>query len=157
MIDGSALRDFYIAAWRNIPALVAATNGDEGLIRPHSGPAKIAKSLEREVMEMPEGSIFVAYMGLKPGQTRKGQVTLHEIAAFIRAVSPDDDENIPFAALMLDGIPENQADDLGLPVRYLVPHIDADPMEMPRFERVGASQLTIDIWKLSFGIVENFA
>jgi hypothetical protein len=59
--------------------------------------------------------------------------------------------------LMLDGIPENQTDGLGLPVRYLTAHIDADPMEMPRFERVSASQLTIDIWKLSFGIVENFA
>jgi hypothetical protein len=157
VIDGSALRNFYINAWRNIPELVAACNGDDGLIRTHSGPAKIAKSLEREVLEMPEGAIFVAYMGLKPGLTRKGQVTLHEIAAFIRAMTPDDDTNIPFAALMLDGVPANQTDNLGLPVRYLVPHIDADPMEMPRFERVGASQLTIDIWKLSFGIVENFA
>lgn len=151
MIFGSELRDFYIAQWRNIPELVAACNDDAGLIRKHSGPAKVAKSLEREVLEMPSGAIFVAYQGFTKGQMHRGEVTSHQIAAYIRAATPDDDASIPFGALMVDAIPDGQS----LPVRYLSPHEDADPMDMPRFERVSASSLTIDIWKLSFNVPEH--
>jgi hypothetical protein len=158
MIVGSVLRDFYIAQWRQIPALVAAmANGDEGMIRTSAGVPKLAKSLQREVLEMPEGSIFVAYQGFTRGQARRSEVTSHQVAAFIRAVTPDDDANIPFGDLMIDGIPDGQQPGQELPVRYLTPHIDADPMDMPKFERVSASELTIDIWKLSFSIPEHFA
>lgn len=154
MIDGSDLRDYYIARWRAIPALVAAMKDqDESMIRAAVGISKIAKSLQREVLEMPEGSIFVCYQGCKPGLTKRGELTVHEIAAFIRATSPTDDAHIPFANLMIDTVPDGEQ----LIVRYLTPHIDADPMNMPRFERVSASELTIDIWKLSFGVPENFA
>lgn len=154
MISGAALRDFYIDQWRAIPALVACLKDqDEGWIRKHSGIAKISKSLQREVLEMPEGAVFVAYQGCKPGRSRYGEVTVHEIAAFIRAGSADDDDSIPFCHLMIDTVPLGQE----LTVRELTPHIDADPMNMPYFERVSAAELTVDIWKLSFTVPENFA
>jgi hypothetical protein len=161
VINGSDLRDFYIDCWRNVPELLAAMrSGDATWIRSSTGVATIAKSLQREVETMPEGSIFVAYQGVQPGRAGRGEVSVHEIAAFIRATSPDDDSHIPFAALMLDSIPTGGNSVINQPetkIRYLVPHIDADPMNMPRFERVSASQLPFDIWKLSFGVVENFS
>jgi len=158
MINGSDLRDFYIGAWRNIPDLVAAMKDeDEGQIRASGGVAKESKSLMREALSMAQGSILVAYQGCKPGQTRRGEITVHEIAAFIRAIDDSDDESIPFAALMLDSIPVGGfLDQPETKVRYLVPHIDADPMNMPRFERVSTADMTFDIWKLTFSIPENF-
>lgn len=121
------------------------------MIRSSSGVSSIAKSLQREVTEMPLGSIFVAYQGFTRGNMRLGEVTKHEMAAFIRAANDIDDANIQFGALMVDGIPEGDE----LPVRYLPPTADCDPMDMPRFERVSASQLTFDIWKLSFAVSEH--
>lgn len=151
MVNGSDLRDFYIACWRNIPALVAALGGDDSLIRASTGISHIAKSLQREVMEMPAPSIFVAYQGFTKGNVRNFEITKHELAAFIRAASDNDDANIPFGALMVDGVP----DGFELPVRYLEANDSVDMMDMPRFERVSASQLTVDIWKLSFTVPEH--
>lgn len=151
MINGADLRDFYIAAWQNVPALVAAMGGDASLIRTSTSPANLAKSLQREVLEMPIPSIFVAYQGFIKGNVRANEITKHEIAAFIRAATPDDDAHIQFGALMIDGIPDGES----LPVRYLEANVDVDAMDMPRFERVSASQLTFDIWKLTFTVPEH--
>ena len=124
---------------------------DPGNIRASAGISKIAKSLQREVEDMPAPSIFVCYQGFVKGNARQFEITKHEIAAFIRAATPDDDAHIQFGALMIDAIP----DGFDLPVRYLEATDLCDPMDMPRFERVSASQLTIDIWKLSFTVAEN--
>lgn len=154
MIVGSDLCEFYVDAWRSTPALVAAmAGGDEGLIRTHAGIAKTAGSLERAVLEMVEGSILVAYQGFKAIRHGNGQLTSHQLAAFVRAVDPHDDANIPFANLMIDAVPLG-ADQI---TRYLVPHPDADPMDMPNFVRVSASGLNVDIWQLSFNVAENYA
>lgn len=151
MINGSDLRDFYITQWRAIPDLVDAVGGDDSRIRSALGVAKTAKSLQREVLEMPDGSIWVAYQGFSRGNGRTGEITQHEIAAFIRAATADDDAHIQFGALMIDGIPDGQE----LPVRYLEFSGDTDMMNMPKFERVSTSELTFDIWKLSFTVSER--
>lgn len=151
MINGSDLRDFYIALWRQIPDLVDAIGGDDSQIRASNGVAKTAKSLQREILEMPEGSIFVAYQGFMRGNVRTAEVTKHEIAAFIRALTPDDDSHIQFGALMVDSVPDGE----DLAVRYLEFSADADSMDMPRFERVSTSELTFDVWKLSFTVSER--
>lgn len=154
MIDGSILRDFYIAQWRAVPDLVAAMQGgEEGWIRKHTGLASAAKSLQRAVLSQQEGSILVAYQGCRPGRDKVGEITVHEIAAYIRPTTEDADETIPYANLMIDAIPVGQQ----LAIRYLDPHIDADPMNMPVFERVSSAELTFDIWKLAFTISEHFA
>jgi hypothetical protein len=156
MINGSDLRDFYINAWRNIPDLVAAVLDDPGRIRVHTGIARIAKSLQREVTEMPEGSIFVAYQGFKPGNLRRNEIIKHEIAAFIRAATPDDDAHIQFGSLMFEGIPTGE----DLPVRdlnasdFLGNGANVESMDLPTFERASAAQLTIDIWHFYFTVPE---
>jgi len=151
MVSGSLIRDFYINAWQNIQELVDAMGGDRTVIRGSVGISKIAKSLQHEVEGMPAPSIFVAYQGFTKGAARRNEITLHSIAAFIRAATTDDDSHIQYGALMVDGIPDGEE----LPVRYLNANEDVDPMDMPRFERVSASQLPIDIWKLSFTVAES--
>jgi hypothetical protein len=151
MIDGAALRDFYIDAWRRIPELVAAVGEEESNIRASNGISRVAHSLQREILDMPEGSIFVAYQGFTRGAVRNAEITKHEIAAFIRAASPDDDSHIAFGALLIDGIPNGEEQ----PVRYLEMNEFVDSMDMPRFERVSTSDLTFDIWKLTFTVPEH--
>lgn len=154
MIDGSFLRDFYIAQWRAVPELVAEMqNGEDGWIRKHTGLAKSSTSLQRAVLDQQEGSILVAYQGCRPGRDAVGEITVHEIAAYIRPTTEDADETVPWANLMIDTVPLGQE----LATRFLTPHIDADPMNMPVLERISSAQLTFDIWKLSFTISEHFA
>lgn len=147
------IRDFYIAQWQNTPAVVAFAGGDESMIRGSAGISRIAKSLQREVVEMPVGSIFVCYQGFVKGNVRNNEITKHEIAAFIRAPNDDEDANVDIGALMVDSTPEGE----DLPIRYLEATSLVDAMDMPRFERVSASQLPLDIWKLSFTISEHFS
>src|SRR5690349_6739716 len=107
MVSGSLIRDFYINAWRNIIPLVdALKDADPGMIRASTAPARLSKSLQREVLEMPEGSIFVAYQGITKGDVSRFEITKHQIAAFIRAATPDDDSHIEFANLMIDTVPD---------------------------------------------------
>lgn len=151
MVSGSDLRDFYINAWRNIPEIVTAMGGDDGAIRGSAGISRIAKSLQREVTGMPAPSIYVAYQGFKAGPRGRSIITLHDIAAYIRASTTEDDENIQFGELMLNGIPTGS----DLPVMLMSMSVDVDPLDSWRFERVSASELTIDIWKLSFTVAET--
>jgi hypothetical protein len=152
VISGKVLRDFYVNAWRNIPELVTALQDeDAGKILAGQGIAKVAKSLQREVLDMAEGSILVAYQGFTKGNVGRNEITTHQIAAFIRALNSSEDANTQFGALMIDGTPDGQDQ----PVRYLEPDPNADAMDMPRFERVSTSELPFDVWKLSFTIPEH--
>lgn len=151
MINGSYLRDYYVDVWRRTPALVAAMNGDEGLIRQNNAVAHISTSLARTVQSMGAPMIYVAYQGFGKGNYRRGEVTTHSIVAYIRAATANDDDHISYGAYMVDAIATGEV----LKTRYLVPHIDADPMDMPRFVRAGASTMDFDIWELSFTIAEN--
>ena len=151
MINGSFLRDFYIDVWRRTPALVAAMNGDEGLIRANNAVARLSTSLARTVQTMGAPMIYVAYQGFGRGNYRHGEVTKHAIVAYIRAATVNDDDHINYGAWMVDGVATGES----LKTRYLVPHIDADPMDMPQFTRAGASTIDFDIWELSFTVAEN--
>lgn len=151
MINGSDLRDFYIGLWRKIPALVVAMGDDESKIRKHQAAAGISKSLEREVLEMPTPSIFVAYEGFTVGNSRLNEVTKHVIRAFIRAATNDDDASITYGALMIDGVPDGEE----LSVRHLAMSIDVDPMDPPRYRRASGAELTFDLWELTFTVPET--
>lgn len=151
MISGSFLRDFYVDVWRRTPALVAAMNGDEGLIRANTAVAHLSTSLARTVQGMGAPMIYVAYQGFGKGSYKYGEITKHSIVAYIRAATANDDDHINFGAWMVDGIATGETQK----TRYLVPHIDADPMDMPHYVRAGASTLDIDIWELSFTVAEN--
>jgi hypothetical protein len=151
VINGSDLRDFYVEQWRNIPEVVAAMGGDPGRIRGSNALAPIATSLARAVNAMGYPAILVAYQGYTKGNLKLFEFTLHHIAAYIRAATTDDDDHIEFGLLLTEAIPETQTQ----AVRYLKPHPDADPMDMPKFERVGAAKLDVDIWKLSFAVPEH--
>jgi hypothetical protein len=153
MVSGSLLRDFYIDVWRRTPGLVAAMGGDEGLIRPSNALAHVSTSLARTVQGMGAPMIYVAYQGYKYGSNRHSETTRHLVTAYIRAASPDDDDHIEFGALMVDG----RASGEELRTRYLTPHLDCDPMEMPVFARAGAATLDFDIWELQIVIPEHFS
>lgn len=137
MISGSFLRDFYIGVWRRTPALVAAMNGDEGLIRANNAVAHVSSSLARTVQGMGAPMIFVAYQGFGKANYRHGEVTTHSIVAYIRAATSNDDEHISYGGWMVDGIATGET----LRTRYLSPHIDADPMDMPRFVQIGRAHV----------------
>src|SRR3954471_3426984 len=104
MISGSFLRDFYVGVWRRTPKLVAAMNGDEGLIRANNAVAHLSSSLARTVQTMGQPMIYVAYQGFGKGNYHSGEVTKHAIVAYIRAATANDDDHISYGALMVDGI-----------------------------------------------------
>lgn len=151
MINGSVLRDFYVDKWRAIPELVAGMNDNAGNIRASNALAPLQSSLQKAVANAPFPFIIVAYQGYTKGNRGRFEFTLHHINAYIRAATLDDDDHVEFGVLMVDAIPEGDSQ----AIRYLTPHIDADPMDPPSFVRVGASQLDVDIWKLSFAIPEH--
>ena len=85
MINPKAILGEWVTALRSCPDLVTAIGGDGNNIRPFMEGLADHNNLRLAILQMPPGSILIAWQGTRPGRLGSALVFVHEFSLYLRA------------------------------------------------------------------------
>jgi hypothetical protein len=90
MINPKTILAEWVAVLRNLPALVTALGGDPNSIQLYSETAVVfgqpaENNLRLAILNMPPGSVMVAWQGTRPGRLGTLLTFVHEFSIYLRA------------------------------------------------------------------------
>jgi hypothetical protein len=135
MIDVSVLVENFVAALRDIPALVAEMAGNPARIYAYHDEYPKRVSLAHAIHQMPAPSIMAVWQGTSPGAFGGFDVWKHQVTLYLRAgEAPDADPPTAYYRmfrLIAKGIPAAS----GVAMNVATIHPSCYPMDLPSILR----------------------
>ena len=157
MIDPEEIVVNLVTLLRDIPALVAAMNGEADRIFSYRDEYPTSVSLALAVHEMPHPSTMAAWQRTSLGTLGNTIIWAHHISVYVRAGdTPVDDTHPPLSypgllRLIARGVPVTLGD--GQPMLYTTVHPSCQPMELLDFGRQTAPE-GLDYFELTLSFAE---
>jgi hypothetical protein len=161
MINPKTILGEWVTALRSCPDLVTAIGGDDNNIRPFMEGLADHNNLRLAILQMPPGSILVAWNGTTPRRLTGGALHFaHRFSIYLRA--PEQNSTATYADLfwlLVSAIPT------GAPSWSSLLHFQIDPdcypmdLDLPSAQRntvvVSADGATLDYFEVQATLVEQ--